>query len=70
VAIATRWFGSRKLRFGAGRRSRADVLFMKELIDTGAFRLVIDRTYRLDEVVAAHHYVESWHKVGNVVLTF
>ena len=70
MAIATRWFGSRRLRFGAGRRSKADVRLMKDLIDAGSFSPVIDRTYPLDQVVAAHRYVETWHKVGNVVLTF
>ena len=65
----SRWVGSRRLRFGAGRRSKADVKLMKELIEAGAYRPVIDRTYPMDQVVEAHRRVESWHKVGNVVLT-
>jgi NADPH:quinone reductase-like Zn-dependent oxidoreductase len=69
MAIATRWLGSRRLKFGAGRRSKADVEFMKELIDAGAYRPVIDRTYPMEQVVDAHRHVETWHKTGNVVLT-
>jgi NADPH:quinone reductase-like Zn-dependent oxidoreductase len=67
--IASRWVGSRRLTFGSGRRSKADVLYMKELIDAGAYRPVIDRVYPLEQVAEAHRRVESWHKVGNVVLT-
>jgi NADPH:quinone reductase-like Zn-dependent oxidoreductase len=69
MIIATRWFGSRKLKFAGGRRSRADVVFMKGLIEAGAYRPVIDRTYPMEQVAEAHGYVETWHKAGNVVLT-
>jgi NADPH:quinone reductase-like Zn-dependent oxidoreductase len=67
--IASRWVGSRRLRFGSGRRSKADVQLMKQLIEAGAYRPVIDRTYTMEQVVEAHRRVESWHKVGNVILT-
>jgi NADPH:quinone reductase-like Zn-dependent oxidoreductase len=68
--IGSRWIGDRRLRFANGRRSKADVLFMQELIEAGEFRPVIDRTYPMDQVAEAHRYVETWHKAGNVVLTF
>jgi NADPH:quinone reductase-like Zn-dependent oxidoreductase len=68
--IASRWIGDRQLRFASGRRSKADVLFMQALIEGGEFRPVIDRTFPIHEVAEAHRYVETWHKVGNVVLTF
>jgi NADPH:quinone reductase-like Zn-dependent oxidoreductase len=68
--IGTRWFGDRKLKFANGIRSKADVRFMKELIEAGAYRPVVDRTYPVEQVAAAHRYVEGWHKRGNVVLTF
>jgi NADPH:quinone reductase-like Zn-dependent oxidoreductase len=70
TAISSRWFGDRRLKFANGVRSKADVRYMKELIEAGAYRPVIDRTYPLDQVAEAHRYVEAWHKVGNVVLTF
>ncbi len=69
MAIATRVVGGRKLKFAAGRRSKADVQLMKELIEAGEYHPVIDRTYPLEQVVEAHRYVESWRKSGNVVLT-
>ena len=52
-----------------GRRIKQDVLFFKELIESGEFRAVVDRRYPMDQVVEAHRYVETWHKAGNVVLT-
>ena len=54
---------------GIGRRRKQDVLLLKELIEAGEFRAVIDRRYPMDKVVEAHRYVETWLKPGNVVLT-
>jgi len=65
----SRWIGSRRLRFAAGRRTKADVEYMRQLIEAGAYRPVIDSVYPMDRVVEAHRRVEGWHKVGNVVLT-
>lgn len=42
---------------------------LKDLFEQGQLRSVIDRTYSLDEVVAAHTYVDRGHKKGNVVMT-
>lgn len=48
---------------------KKDVRLLKELIESGRYRAVVDRVYPLEEVVAATRYVETGQKVGNVVLT-
>jgi NADPH:quinone reductase-like Zn-dependent oxidoreductase len=64
-----RVIGRKRLRFASGRRSREDVLLLKQLIEAGEYRAVVDRVYPMDQVVDAHRYVETWRKGGNVVLT-
>jgi NADPH:quinone reductase-like Zn-dependent oxidoreductase len=51
------------------RQTKEDVLFLKELIEAGKYRPVIDRRYPLEDVVEATTYVETEQKTGNVVLT-
>lgn len=63
LALATK-----RMRMGIARYRKEDVVLLKELIDAGEYRAVIDRTYPLDEVVAATEYVETGQKTGNVVL--
>lgn len=61
--------GDKRARMGIAAYRKADVLQLKDLIDSGRYRAVIDRTYPLEEVVEATRYVETEQKTGNVVLT-
>jgi NADPH:quinone reductase-like Zn-dependent oxidoreductase len=68
LALVTRFVGSRRATVGIGRYRKEELLLVKELVDAGTYRPVIDRTYALDEIVEATRYVESGRKTGNVVL--
>ncbi len=69
LALLTRW-SKRKVVFAIERRiPRESLLLVKELIEDGRYRAVVDRTYPLEQAGEAATYVDSWQKAGNVVLT-
>ncbi|HJS27462.1 MAG TPA: NAD(P)-dependent alcohol dehydrogenase [Actinomycetota bacterium] len=69
LALVTPLLGGRKVLFPIPRpHGRKEMVYVKQLIESGAFRPLIDRRYPLDEIVEAYRYVETGQKVGNVVI--
>ncbi|MDP9282006.1 MAG: NAD(P)-dependent alcohol dehydrogenase, partial [Chloroflexota bacterium] len=70
LALWTSRSGDKKVLFSIPPRyTKQDVVFLKQLIEAGKYRAVVDRSYPMEEVIAATRYVETEHKTGNVVLT-
>jgi NADPH:quinone reductase-like Zn-dependent oxidoreductase len=69
LALASRWIGDKRVTLPIPKYAKEDALRVKELVEAGQYRPVIDRTYPLEEVVEATKYVETGQKTGNVVLT-
>lgn len=67
-ALITPLLGGKKLLFPIPSVSKQDLEFLKELVEQGAYKPVIDTTYTMDQIVEAYTYVESGQKTGNVIL--
>jgi NADPH:quinone reductase-like Zn-dependent oxidoreductase len=67
-SIFTAFIPGQKAKFILEKPNTEDLLFLKELIEAGKIRVVIDRTYPLQELAAAHAYSETGRAVGKIVI--
>ena len=68
LALITPLLGGKKLLFPIPTISKADVIFLKELVEAGHYKPVIDRYYSMEQIIEATKYVETGQKTGNVVI--
>ncbi|MBC7693861.1 MAG: NAD(P)-dependent alcohol dehydrogenase [Burkholderiales bacterium] len=68
LALITPLLGGKKVLFPIPTISKEDLIFIKELVEKGKFKPVIDRHYTLNQIVEAYTYVETGQKTGNVIL--
>jgi NADPH:quinone reductase-like Zn-dependent oxidoreductase len=69
LALTAPLHGGKKVMFPIPKHDQEMVGYFKELIKSGEFKPVVDRTYPLDQIVEAYRYVETGQKIGNVVIS-
>ena len=68
LAVTTRVAGSRRVLFPMPKDDQQVMTYLRDRIEAGELRPLIDRTYELDDIVEAYRYVDTEQKVGNVVI--
>jgi NADPH:quinone reductase-like Zn-dependent oxidoreductase len=68
LAIITPLWRGKKMLFPIPTITKKDVVFLKELVEKGQYKPVVDRSYTMEQIIEAFKYVETGEKTGNVVI--
>jgi len=69
LLLITPLFGGKTVTYRPPKSIKAALMFIKDLIEQGNFKPVIDRKYPLDKIAEAYTYVATGQKIGNVIIT-
>ena len=69
LGMWTSLISSKKLKIELASQKKEDLLFLKQLIEMGKIKPVIDRCFPMEQTAEAHHYAETGRKKGNIVVT-
>jgi NADPH:quinone reductase-like Zn-dependent oxidoreductase len=69
LPLTTSLLGDKMMMFPLPKHSKKEVIFFKDIIESGHYKAVIDRKYPLEQIRDAYRYVETGQKTGSVVIT-